>query len=235
MDIRTPLFLYDIPPTGIDIQDLKNQLIVQCTITCPIALRPSIITESDVQASCIVVECDVGDVKHVTTQIFMGLLSPIKNKIWKSHPISRAKPMTLASGYSSFPTCTKVCKLAALTQQQALMSQQIRMAFTNVGTIDTPFSFNNEQLTLRTILYDRLKVQGTHTVHGIVATAPGRILVSMDKQTMAMTLQKLELLFSKLEQLEPLILQDITGYPDRPRRQNDPRIVHPQAQDYITQ
>ena len=232
LDTRTPIFLYDIPSTGIDLQQLHHQITVQCTIECPFALRASIVTEQPVTAPCIVVECDATDVQKVTTKMFMGLIKPICNKLWTSHPISRAKPMTLSAGVPFYPTCTKICRLEALTRQRELMAKQIRFAFINVANIDTPFDFNNEKLTLRDIIYDKLQVKGTRPVHGIVETAQGRILISMDKTKATDTLAKLELLFTTMGQMGPL-LQDITGYADRPRRPNDPTLVHPQASAYI--
>ena len=180
-------------------------------------------------ASCITVECDASEVKQVTTSIFMGLTSPMKHQQWSSHPISRAKAMILSSGAPFYPTCTKNCRLKAITQQRDLMAKQTRLAFINIGTLDIPFDFNHEQLTLRAILYDRLKVAGNNTIYGIVPTAPGRILISMDKAKSSATLKKLEQLFVSMGQMDPKTLHVITGYTDRPRRPNDPILVDPQV------
>jgi len=232
-DTRFLLFLYGVPVTGIDMTDLQKMITVQCTLKCPIALRITELTEQAITAPCFLIECDSANVQHVTTQVFMGLLSPLKNKQWFSHPISRAKPMTLSSGTPYYPACTKEYRAKALTLQRDLIAQQIRFAFINVGTLDVPFTLNNESLTLRSILYDRLTIKGEHMIHGVVPTSPGRILISLYKTTATETLQKLDKLFTQLGMSETKTVEKITGYQDRPRRPGDPTLVSPKAQAYI--
>jgi len=70
-------------------------------------------------------------------------------------------------------------------------------------------------------------------IHGVVTTSPGRILVSMNKTNTTETLQKLEKLFTQFGMMDPKVLENITGYQDRPRRPGDPTLVNPQAQAYI--
>lgn len=233
IDTRSPLFIYNIPTTGIDIQCFQEMLVAQCNIQCPIALRVRDIAEQQTKAPCILVECDKADVYHVTTSIFLGLNSPMKQDAYYAHPISRAKPMTLSAGVSVYPTSTKECRIAALTRQRTLMNNQVRLAFVNVQSIDQPLLFNNESLLLRSIIFDRLTIEGQKTIHGIVFTTPNRILISMDRIRQPETLKKLEDLFSYLSQLGQLELTKITGCQDRPRRPNDPYAVDPRAQGCI--
>lgn len=163
----------------------------------------------------------------------MGLLQPMNSEDYSNHPVSRARPMTLSSGMQYYPTCTKQCRVKALTIQRDLGSNLKRITFQNVESIDVPFTFNRSPHTLRSIIYNQLQIQGMRPIHGMVSTTPGRILISMDKAMAPEILRKLEQLFEQMDKMGPYEMERITGHPTRPRRPSDPALVHPQAQDYI--
>ena len=173
----------------------------QWDISNPFSLRVATIKESTTAAPCILVECDRTNVKHVTASVFNGLLnSPMKNKAFTDHPISRAKPMTLAAGTPIFPAYTKDHRVSALSAQNDLHNQIVRLAYSNICSIDTPFLFEgNAKATLRKLIYNLTLSEVKNIVHGIIQTQPGRVLITMDRTHKSEILQKLTQLFEKVD------------------------------------
>lgn len=199
--IRAPLFLYGIPTTGINLSDLHQMLKIQCNILNPFSLRVTTIKENDIAATCILVECDRANVKHVTESIFHGLLnSPMKNRAFTNHPISRAKPMTLAAGVPFFPSATTDSRVLALSEQEALQKRLVKIAYSNNSNIDIPFLFEgNANSTLRKLIYSLTISEVKNIVHGIIQTQPGRVLITIDRTHKSEILQKLTQLFKQVD------------------------------------
>jgi hypothetical protein len=191
-EIRTPLFLYGVPTRGINLSELKMMLQSHCKIEKQFSLKIRDIKEKGVSASCIIVECDQADIQFITEQMFLGIIrNPIAQDDLIAHPISRITPITLASGQPFYSTCTKLTRVSALTAQNELNRGLVRIAYTNISSIDNPFLFRGHQQTLRNLIYN-LTINGDKTVHGIVKTAPGRILIAMRANSKIETITKIE-------------------------------------------
>lgn len=179
--VETPLFLFNLPVEGIDLDDMATLLAKVCKIDTdkhPIFLQAGNRSMQKVTARVIFLKCLVTSAETVIDLIMEHLPTYQRTTQDFSHPITRAQVMLMSKKYHRTHDTKNI--VVALEAQRRFLSNIETLVYLQGKPPDEPFLINGQTKTLRQVLHG-LTYGHKHIVHNIVYQEPNKLKITITK------------------------------------------------------